>query len=123
MPSSATSSSRLLDAKERGEFKQTSYDPTTGNYNQFWMADREWDNRTSLIIDPPDGRFPALTPEAQGQRRAAAAAAHRAARPTVRKIGRCRSAAFRTARRGPAPTTTATCRSSSRPTRWCCCRR
>jgi hypothetical protein len=60
-----------LNAKDRGEFKQTSYDPTTGNYNQFWMADREWDNRTSLIIDPPDGQFPALTPEAQ-QRRAEA---------------------------------------------------
>ena len=57
-----------LNAKDRGEFKQTSYDPTTGNYNQFWMADREWDNRTSLIIDPPDGLFPALTPEAQKRR-------------------------------------------------------
>ena len=64
---------QLLDAKEKGEFKQTSYDPTTGNYNQFWMADREWDNRTSLIIDPPDGQFPPLTPEAQARRAAAAA--------------------------------------------------
>ena len=27
-----------LDAKEKGKFNQTSYDPTTGNYNQFWMA-------------------------------------------------------------------------------------
>jgi hypothetical protein len=62
-----------LDAKDKGEFKQTSYDPTTGNYNQFWMADREWDNRTSLIIDPPDGQFPALTAEAQARRAAAAA--------------------------------------------------
>ena len=62
-----------LDAKDKGEFKQRSYDPTTGNYNQFWMADREWDNRTSLITDPPDGQFPALTPEAQARRAAAAA--------------------------------------------------
>ena len=31
----------VLNAKDKGEFKQTSYDPTTGNYNQFWMADRE----------------------------------------------------------------------------------
>jgi hypothetical protein len=29
------------------------------------MIDREFDNRTSLIIDPPDGKIPPLTPEAQ----------------------------------------------------------
>src|SRR6187200_1003970 len=58
----------VLNAKDKGEFKQTSYDPTTGNYNQFWMADREWDNRTSLIVDPPDGQFPPLTPEAEARR-------------------------------------------------------
>ena len=63
----------MLNAKDKGEFKQTSYDPTTGNYNQFWMADREWDNRTSLITDPPDGQFPPLTAEAQARRAAAAA--------------------------------------------------
>jgi hypothetical protein len=34
-------------------------------YNQFWW-ERGWsDGRTSLIYDPPDGRIPALTPEAQ----------------------------------------------------------
>ena len=54
-----------LDAKEKGKFEQISYDKTTGNYNQFWMAGREWDQRTSLIIDPPNGQFPALTTEAQ----------------------------------------------------------
>src|SRR5262245_11014516 len=37
------------------------------------MVAREFDNRTSLIIDPPDGRIPVLTPEAQ-QKRAAALA-------------------------------------------------
>jgi len=48
-----------------------SYDPGTGNYNQFWLVDRDWhDRRTSLITDPPDGRIPPMTPEAQ-QRRAA----------------------------------------------------
>ncbi len=41
-----------------------SYDPTTGNYNQFWVAEREFDNRTSLIVDPPDGKLPELTAEA-----------------------------------------------------------
>ena len=57
-----------LDAKDTGKFNQTSYDPTTGNYNQFWMADRDIDNRTSLIIDPPDGQFPAMTPEGESRR-------------------------------------------------------
>jgi hypothetical protein len=70
-----------LDAKDKGAFNQVSYDPTTGNYNQFWMADREWDHRTSLIIDPPDGQYPALTPEAEA-RRAAAAKARASARAT-----------------------------------------
>jgi hypothetical protein len=39
------------------------------------MIEREFDNRTSLIVDPPDGRIPPLTP--QGQARAAAARARR----------------------------------------------
>jgi hypothetical protein len=62
---------QLLDARDRGKFDQVSYDPSTGNYNQFWMADREWDHRTSLIIDPPDGQFPPLTPDAEARREAA----------------------------------------------------
>ena len=33
------------------------------------MVDREFDNRTSLILDPPDGKIPPLTPE--GRQRAA----------------------------------------------------
>jgi hypothetical protein len=57
-----------LDAKDAGKFDQTSYDRTTGNYNQFWMAERDWDHRTSLIIDPPNGQFPPLTPEAEARR-------------------------------------------------------
>jgi len=38
------------------------------------FLDREFDNRTSLIIDPPNGRLPPYTPEGQ-QRRAAGAKA------------------------------------------------
>jgi hypothetical protein len=37
------------------------------------MIDREFDNRTSLIIDPPDGKVP-WTPEGQQRQRAAIAA-------------------------------------------------
>jgi hypothetical protein len=57
-----------LQAQSSGKFNQTSYDPTTGNYNQFWMAERDWDNRTSLITDPPNGQMPPMTPEAQARR-------------------------------------------------------
>ncbi|MEE2636859.1 MAG: hypothetical protein VYE68_06460 [Acidobacteriota bacterium] len=41
-------------------------DGSVGSYNQFWW-DRGGpveDRRTSLIIDPPDGRLPSLTPDA-----------------------------------------------------------
>src|SRR6267142_4890672 len=37
-------------------------------YNRFWWDRGYSDGRTSLIIDPPDGRIPPLTPE--GQKRA-----------------------------------------------------
>src|SRR4029079_18004336 len=43
---------------------------TTATGSTFEMIEREFDNRTSLIVDPPDGRIPALTAEAQ-QRKAA----------------------------------------------------
>jgi hypothetical protein len=55
--------------------KFVSVDGHTGDYNQFWLPDRVFDNRTSLVTDPPDGRLPALTPAAQ--RRIAAEAASR----------------------------------------------
>jgi len=42
----------------------------------FEMIEREFDNRTSLIIDPPDGRIPPLTADAV-QKRAAADASRR----------------------------------------------
>jgi hypothetical protein len=43
-----------------------------GNYNQFWLVDREFDNRTSLIADPPDGKIPPLTKEAEKRQAEAA---------------------------------------------------
>jgi len=42
----------------------TSSDGGTGDYNQFWLPDRYFENRTSLITDPADGRLPPRTPEA-----------------------------------------------------------
>src|SRR6266850_4129848 len=55
----------VFNAVVTGAQKFTSSDATTGNYNQFWIADRDFDNRTSLITDPPDGRIPSLTAEAK----------------------------------------------------------
>ena len=69
----------------------TSNDRATGNYNHFWMVERDWDNRTSLIVDPPNGRLPARSEAAQAR-----AAERRAARqrhawgPEDRSLGeRC----------------------------------
>ena len=51
----------------------------TSTENSVGMIDREFDNRTSLIVDPPDGRIPPLTPEARQRQAAAADAARRPA--------------------------------------------
>ena len=67
----------VLAAIERT--KAGSYDPTTGNYNQFWIADRDFSNRTSLVVDPPDGRIPAMT--SSGQARAKMIRDHRRLHP------------------------------------------
>jgi hypothetical protein len=39
----------------------TSTDGETGDYSSEWNDHRVWDNRTSLITDPGDGRTPPLT--------------------------------------------------------------
>ena len=62
--------------------ENVSRDGGTGNYSSVWMVDRDFDNRTSLITDPRDGRLPALTADAE-QRQAAA----RASREDNRYVG------------------------------------
>lgn len=52
----------LSDVKQ---YKPTTFDASTGNYNAFWIVEREFDNRTSLIVDPPDGRIPEMTDAAR----------------------------------------------------------
>ncbi len=47
------------------------------SYNEYWRERGRLLLRTSLIVDPPDGRIPPLTPEAQ-KREAARAEARRA---------------------------------------------
>lgn len=52
----------VLEAVFSGEIN--SYDPTTGNYDSQWMATRTVHRRTSQIVDPPNGKYPARTEEA-----------------------------------------------------------
>ena len=69
----------------------TSRDSGTGNYNHFWLVERDWDNRTSLVVDPSNGRIPPRT-EAGGARVADRADARRrhARGPEDRSLGeRC----------------------------------
>jgi hypothetical protein len=64
----------LILAALDGKTKFRSADTQTGNYDQSWLSERIFDNRTSLIIDPPDGRLPSLTPAAVERARAQQAA-------------------------------------------------
>ncbi|MDP1933112.1 MAG: hypothetical protein Q8L60_16810 [Gammaproteobacteria bacterium] len=60
----------FLNAAITGQVE--SYDPSTGNYDQTWMVNRNIENRTSLIIDPPNGRLPDMVPEARDRMMAVA---------------------------------------------------
>ena len=51
--------------------------PRGANRSSNFMVEREFDNRTSLIVDPPDGKLPTMTPQAE-QKRATARARDRA---------------------------------------------
>jgi hypothetical protein len=66
---------------DKGPYKKNAegFDGKTGDYSSVWLVARDWDNRTSLITDPPDGRLPAMTPE--GQKRQAASMAKMVAIP------------------------------------------
>jgi hypothetical protein len=43
---------------------------STGSYSQNWLPDRYFEHRTSLIVDPPDGRLPPPTPQGARSRTA-----------------------------------------------------
>ena len=51
-----------------GQTTPKSHDTETGNYNGFWLPPRDFERRTSLIIDPPNGRIPPETADAQRRR-------------------------------------------------------
>ena len=62
----------LITDTLQGHTASKSHDTETGNYNGFWLPSRDFERRTSLIIDPPNGRIPPETPEAQKRRTALA---------------------------------------------------
>lgn len=70
-----------------------SYDSGTGNYNHFWLVERDVeDRRTSLLTDPANGKLPPLTPEARkrAEERAAYRELHPQDNPEDRGLGeRC----------------------------------
>ena len=66
-----------LQAREASAARNFEKEPTVGKgdpgtYNAFWRDPIKPTSRTSLIIDPPDGRLPPLTPEAETRRQARA---------------------------------------------------
>src|SRR3954467_12373712 len=58
------------DKSAASDRSSRSFDKVTGNYSAVWLVEREFDRRTALVMDPPDGRIPPMT--AEGQKRAAA---------------------------------------------------
>jgi hypothetical protein len=60
----------LISDTLQGHTAPKSHDTETGNYNAFWLPARDFERRTSLIIDPPNGRIPPETAEAQKRRAA-----------------------------------------------------
>jgi hypothetical protein len=114
--------SRTVERSNRDARDQSADADVASAYNEFW-----WDRgvhaarvngrtRTSLIVDPPDGRIPALTPD--GRARAAARAEHGASiPPTVQRIdrlasGACCSTPVHRCCRGRTTTTSRFCRTA-----------
>jgi len=65
----------------------------TATGTTFEMIEREFDNRTSLIVDPPDGRIPPLTAEAQQKKAASDAMRSVSVHPRDPKISTMSNAA------------------------------
>jgi len=81
-----------IDAFRKAVALDSEVDPTTVHYDwkeygmDAWQSPVRPNRRTALIVDPPDGRVPPLTPEAR-KRQADTAAAIRAAGTGVQNYG------------------------------------
>ena len=56
---------RELDARAAQNADRPPRAGDTGAYNSFWLENGLASNRTSLVVDPPDGKLPPLTAEAK----------------------------------------------------------
>ena len=66
----------------------TARDGAVGFYNEFWFEYGQDTNRTSLVIDRPDGKLPALTPEGAERQRALSASRRAANRAPATYLDR-----------------------------------
>jgi len=57
----------VFEAALAGVDNYVSGDGGSGNYSTVWMVDRDFENRTSLITEPSDGRLPPLTLDAEAR--------------------------------------------------------
>ena len=69
---------QAIEAANRAAFDLPPREGSVGNYNAFWRDVGTALTRTSLIVDPPDGRIPPLS--AEGEARIAAERAERSQR-------------------------------------------
>ncbi len=56
------------DELARAQAQRTQAGGNVGAYNNFWMERGARSNRTSMLVEPSDGRFPPLTPAGQKAR-------------------------------------------------------
>src|SRR6185503_18269745 len=56
-----------FENSERATFDAAPRNGDPGTYNAFWRDQGKALTRTSLVIDPPDGRVPPYTPETQAR--------------------------------------------------------
>jgi hypothetical protein len=81
---------RIVQNSNRDRRGRDSDSDLSGAYNELWFdrgAKVVPTRRTSLVVDPPDGKIPPLTPEAQRAAEARTEAAN--VRPQVRKTWAC----------------------------------
>ena len=85
----ASGDNAFLAALANVEHYQNPAGHSSGGSEQ--MIQREFDNRTSLIVNPPDGKIPPLTPEGRRRQAAADAAARRpvAGLEDISNVNRC----------------------------------
>ncbi len=67
-----TLSSDEVAALNRGDAARADQPPRAGDpgaYNDFWFDRGKRTTQTSMVVDPPDGRFPPLTPAGEAARK------------------------------------------------------